>query len=236
MFNIPNLLTSLNLFCGILAIIVTITTQDIFLASCLIIISLIADFLDGFAARALKVASGIGKELDSLADCVTFGVFPGVVMTLLIGKSYSADFHWELGLPFVGIIICVFSALRLAKFNLDERQSDCFYGLATPANTIFVLSLWLIKVYYPDSYITQLFHKTEILLLFVPVLSYLLISELRLIAFKFKDFSWDKNKYRFIVVILALLLLGIFQLLALPFVVLMYILVSVTQNILEKAR
>ncbi|MFN0202137.1 MAG: CDP-diacylglycerol--serine O-phosphatidyltransferase [Bacteroidia bacterium] len=235
LLNLPNLLTSINLVCGVLAIINVVTSANVQLVAILIFTSLVCDFLDGFVARALKINSLIGKELDSLADVVTFGVFPAVLMCKLIGESTSASFAWnfESYLPYVGLIIAAFSALRLAKFNLDERQSDCFYGLATPANTIFVLSFWLVKSYHPTSALATFLQNTYLLIGLTLILSYLLISEVKLIAFKFKDFSWEKNKYRFMIMAVSVVLIAILGVLGIPFAMIAYIGISVLQNILE---
>lgn len=234
LFTLPNLLTCLNLTCGVLAII-SFCTGNQEIAPFLICISLVADFLDGFVARLLKINSPIGKELDSLADVVTFGVFPGVVMmTLLRDTLLFTGFEGIGYLPFWAIVwIPAFSALRLAKFNLDERQSDCFYGLNTPANTIFILSLWLVHHYQPEYLPAQ--NATAFWLLFAltPVLAFLLVSELKLLAFKFKNFTWQDNKWRFIVLIVGVILIASLGLLGIPLAVISYMLISLLSNFIK---
>ncbi len=228
LFTIPNLLTCLNLVCGVSAIIATCNrTPEV--AVFLVCISLIADFLDGFAARLLGVSSPIGKELDSLADVITFGALPGIIMVYLLAET-DADYEKMRAIPFyayLGILISAFSALRLAKFNLDERQSGVFYGLATPANTIFILSLWLIKYFHPDSILTSIFTTKIVLLIVIPVSCYLLISEIKLIAFKFKTMSLKDNFWKWLIIGVSVLLLLGFQLRGLLFVIPVYILLSV---------
>lgn len=237
LFTIPNLLTCLNLTCGVLAII-GFCTGNQETAPILIGISLVADFLDGFVARLLKINSPIGKELDSLADVVTFGVFPGVVMMYLLAETYpSGDFFKMREIPnlaFWAILwIPAFSALRLAKFNLDERQSDCFYGLNTPATTIFVLSLWLVHHYRPEYLPKE--NATVFWSLFVltPILGFLLISELKLLAFKFKNFTWQDNKWRFMVLITAVILIASLGLIGIPLAVISYILISLLSSYIK---
>lgn len=228
LFTIPNLLTCLNLVCGVAAIICAVH-REVEYASLLIGISLVADFLDGFMARLLKVSGPVGKELDSLADVISFGAFPGVVMVYLLAESktegtFAGEIPW---FAWSGLIIAAFSALRLAKFNLDTRQTDCFLGLATPANTIFILSIWIVKDHYPDTMIATFASQIYTLFAIIPIVSYLLISEVKLIAFKFKDLSFANNKFRFILMALCLVLLAVFRVKALPFLVPLYILVSI---------
>ncbi len=230
LFTLPNLLTCLNLTCGVLAIICFCTSKQE-AAPILVAISLVADFLDGFVARALKINSPIGKELDSLADVVTFGVFPGVVMLYLLAETYpSGDFFKLKEIPtlaFWAILwIPSFSALRLAKFNLDERQSDCFFGLNTPANTIFVLSLWLVHHFRPEYLPKENAIAFWGLFALTPILAFLLVSELKLLAFKFKNLSWQDNKYRFLVLIVGGMLIASLGLLGIPLAVVAYILIS----------
>jgi CDP-diacylglycerol--serine O-phosphatidyltransferase len=171
------------------------------------------DFFDGFAARMLKVSSPIGKELDSLADMVSFGLLPSLVMyKMLMGVSNS---NW---VPFVAFLIAVGAALRLAIFNVDETQSDSFKGLNTPSNTLFITSLPLLG----SSLSTWV--QTEWVLLGITIIfSWLMVSPIRFFAFKFKNFSWGDNKIRFTFLAASVLLLVIFQVSAIPFIILLYI-------------
>jgi CDP-diacylglycerol--serine O-phosphatidyltransferase len=238
--QIPNILTSANLFCGVLAI-VFVVLGEIRAVMLLVGLSLMFDFLDGMVARLLKVHSPLGKELDSLADMVSFGVLPGFIMARLIRQAQGFDMLPEAGYSLfdepptflIAFLIPVFSALRLAKFNLDERQGDSFYGLPTPANTLWVLSFWLMTYFYPKDWLGQLLQQDWLLMGLSIVCSFLLVLEMRLIALKFKSWSWEGNRFRYLLIILSLLLLAFFQLRALPFTILVYILLSAVQNLLD---
>jgi CDP-diacylglycerol--serine O-phosphatidyltransferase len=180
------------------------------------------DFFDGFAARMLKVSSSIGKELDSLADMVSFGVLPAMTMYHWIDSTAGANLY-----VYVSLMIAVFSALRLAKFNVDARQTDTFIGVPTPANALFITSL----VFLPDSIKAVVFTApalTGITFLF----SLLLVAPFELFALKFKDFSWGNNKMRFTFLALSVFLLVLFKAGALPFIIISYILISLGSRIL----
>lgn len=181
-------------------------------------------FFDGFAARLLKVSSPIGKELDSLADVVSFGVLPALVMYKLIGANTSIG--W---LPYLAFIIAAFSAVRLAIFNVDETQRDSFKGLNTPANTIFITSLPLLP---PN--VGSWLYQDWLLILITVVFSLLLVSRIEIFAFKFKNYSWADNRMRFTFLLLSVLLIGLFQVAALPLIILLYIGLSIGNNVLAK--
>ena len=212
--QIPNLLTCANLFSGCIGIVYAFN-GDLKMVAFFVIISGIFDFFDGFAARLLHVKSVIGKELDSLADVISFGFLPGVIMFQLLKINSPNDF-----LPYAGFIIPVFSALRLAKFNIDTRQTEDFIGLNTPMNTFFIISLpyllddiaWLSNVY--------------VLLGIILVVSYLLVSELKLFSMKINNLKWEPNKYKFIFLIISLVLLAFLKFAALPIILILYILFS----------
>jgi CDP-diacylglycerol--serine O-phosphatidyltransferase len=227
---IPNIITLGNLLCGCFAIIKTFE-GNLVLAAYLVGIALILDFFDGFAARMLHVSSPVGKDLDSLADMVTFGVVPGFIMLRLIAVSTT-----HACLPYCALIIPVFSCIRLAKFNNDTRQSDAFIGLPTPANAMFICAIPLIyHLNGPSSY--QQFHENPFVLCLVScVLSLLLVAPLTLIALKFKNFSWANNKMRFILIGLSGVMLVCFQFVAIPLVIILYILLSIVNNILLKKK
>ncbi|SJN17081.1 phosphatidylcholine/phosphatidylserine synthase [Sphingobacterium sp. JB170] len=213
--HIPNTLTCLNLFFGCIAVVYAFEKNIEVVFYC-ILISGICDFFDGMAARALHVKSTIGKELDSLADMVSFGFVPGVVFFMMLKDSTNLVF-----LPYLGFLVTVFSALRLAKFNVDERQSQDFIGLNTPMNTFFVLSLPFIGRDFPD-----LVYSPYMLILIVGMVSYLLVSEVRLFSMKLSSPSWEKNKFQFIFVILTVTLVVFLKFIALPLVLLSYIIFS----------
>lgn len=223
--HIPNALTCANLLCGCLGIVSIIKNYPVEPAY-FVWIACVFDFFDGFAARWLKVSSAIGKELDSLADMVSFGVLPAIVMYQWIDNT--ADIS---ALAYSGLFIAVFSALRLAKFNIDTRQSDAFIGLPTPANTIFITSL----TFLPDS-IKPFAFSAEALIGITIIFSLLLVAPLDLFALKFKNFSWADNKIRFLFLALSIVLLVILQAGALPFVILSYILISLVSRLLGETK
>jgi len=181
------------------------------------------DFFDGFSARALKVTSPIGKELDSLADVISFGLLPAVVMYKL-WPADSGEF-----LPFVSFSIAIFSALRLAIFNVDETQRDSFRGLPTPANALLITALPLQSGVVMD-WVTLPWVLITITLLS----SFLLVSPLELFALKFKNFTWQANKIRFTFLILSVLVLAFGQAPAIPLIIILYIGLSLGVQILSK--
>jgi CDP-diacylglycerol---serine O-phosphatidyltransferase len=230
--HLPNFITCLNLLCGCLAILMVFESELIY-ASYFIGTAAGLDFLDGFAARSLKAYSEIGKQLDSLADMVSFGAAPGFIMySLLRTSAIQHVFHnnnFNFYLLMIVFIIPVFSALRLAKFNIDTRQTDSFIGLPTPANAIFIASLPLILAFQPlifDCRIVTLFNP-YVLIGFSILMSFLLVSELPLFALKFKNMKWNDNKPQFIFLILSLLMLIIFRFIAIPLIVFLYIIISI---------
>lgn len=227
--HIPNLLTCGNILFGCIGIIFSFQKNLDYAAYC-IGIAAIFDFLDGFVARLLKVSSPIGKELDSLADCVTFGVLPAfMVYHLLILAEGGQPTLLNGYLPYTALIIAIFSALRLAKFNVDTRQSDSFIGVPTPANAMLIGSLPLILKYTP--HYADIILQPIVLVVVAVVMSLLLVAELPLLALKFKSFAWRGNEIRFIFLGISVVLLVFFKFLAIPFVILCYIALSVVHNV-----
>lgn len=227
--HLPNAITCLNLFCGCLAIYFGFQGNLVY-AAYLVGLAAVFDFLDGMLARLLKAYSEIGKQLDSLADMVSFGVVPGVMMFQLIASSLQNQPEFfgvpATVLPFFGFLITIFSALRLAKFNIDTRQTTSFIGMPTPACSIFVSSLPLILTH--DSFGLSPYILSPLGLIFLTVLlSYLLIAEIPLFALKFKNLTWKDNSIRFIFVIMAAVLAFAFQFTAVPFIIALYILLSI---------
>lgn len=213
--HIPNFITSLNLFSGCIAALL-ILDVNYSLALVFVLASGIFDFLDGMVARLLQVQSPMGKELDSLADVISFGLVPSLIVFTLM-QQQGGTLSW---LPYVGFFIVVMSAWRLAKFNVDERQATDFIGLNTPMNTFFILSLPFIQELYP-----HLFNPI-VLVLITLVSGVLLISEIRLFSMKLSGFSWKENKYRFLFLIFSLLSLLFLKVLAIPLVLVFYFLFS----------
>lgn len=211
--HIPNAITCANLFSGCIGSIYAFN-GDLKTVAFFVILSGVFDFFDGFTARLLNVKSDIGKELDSLADVISFGFLPGLVMYQLLLNSNAGY------LAYAGFIIPVFSALRLAKFNIDTRQTEDFIGLNTPMNTFLIISL----PYLQDR--TTLINNIYFLLGLILLLSYLLVSEIKLFSMKINNLSWAPNKYKFIFVILSIVLLAFLKFAAIPIILILYILFS----------
>ena len=223
--HIPNFITSLNLFSGCIGTIFAFN-GDLKTAAFFVVLSAVFDFFDGFVARLLNVKSEIGKELDSLADMISFGFLPGMVMFQLITQSLNQTSSFTNTdlisyLPYLAFLITVFSALRLAKFNIDTQQSVDFIGLNTPTNTLFIVSLAFVKEDYP-----LLMGSTALLLAITFLMSYLLIAEFRLFSLKFTSTKWVENQYKFIFLILSGLLILILQFVAIPIILVLYISLS----------
>jgi CDP-diacylglycerol---serine O-phosphatidyltransferase len=238
--HIPNSITLLNLVCGCLAIISTFH-KTFELTAILVIIAAVLDFFDGFAARMLKVHSEMGKQLDSLADMVTFGVVPGFVMYQLIifdigsNQAYIGPNEPVWYLAYVAMLIPVFSAYRLAKFNIDTRQSDSFIGLPTPANALFICFLPMLMI--PEgNVIAELLLKPYVLIILCVVQSYLLIAELPLIALKFKQFGFAGNEWRYCLIICSFILLIVLKQKAVPLIIILYVILSLLQNSFSKTQ
>ncbi|TAF97495.1 MAG: CDP-diacylglycerol--serine O-phosphatidyltransferase [Cytophagia bacterium] len=220
LFTLPNLMTCGNLLCGCVGITAAFR-GDLLLSSMLIGLAAVLDFGDGFVARWLKQQSELGKQLDSLADVVTFGVLPACMVFQLIERSTDELPHLPSYLAFV---LAAFSALRLAKFNIDTRQSDSFIGVPTPANAILVASLPFILRHNP-TFEPWIINET-VLLVYVFVMSFLLVSELPLFALKFKSFGWRGNELPFSFLAISLVLLVLLHFVAVPLIIALYIALS----------
>jgi CDP-diacylglycerol--serine O-phosphatidyltransferase len=213
MLNLPNALTCANLFSGCIGIVVCFN-GNLKYAAYFVILSGIFDFFDGMAARALKINNGIGKDLDSLADVVSFGFLPGAILFHLF-KASDAPHHY---FPYIGFVITLFSALRLAKFNTDTRQTVDFIGLNTPMNTLFIVSLPYVSDYHP-----QIIGNWVVLTIITAISSYLLVSEIKIFSLKFSNLKWSENKIKFVFMILSLALFAWQQFVALPIILILYI-------------
>ena len=220
--HLPNFLTCCNLLCGCIGIVFALENRNI-PAAYFVWAACIFDFLDGFTARSLKVSSPIGKELDSLADVVSFGLLPAVV----IYKFWNADAGDYL--PFLSFSIAIFSAIRLAIFNIDDTQKDSFRGLPTPANALLLSALPLQAVFLQE-WLSNPWVLTTIIVLS----SWLLVSPVELFALKFKNFNWQENKIRFTFLILSVLVLAIWQAAAIPLVIILYIALSLGVQVISK--
>lgn len=226
--QIPNTLTLFNLMLGVAAII-HVLNGGLVLAAILIAIAALFDFLDGFAARLLNVKSEIGKELDSLADVVSFGAAPAVFLFTAIKNNPSPGIFEGLNesLAYVALLIAAFSGYRLAKFNLDLRQTDSFLGLPTPANAIFIIPISLFATGALNTdfvFIQWIASNIWFQLLIIPVSCWLLISEIPLFSLKFKQgFGFKANRVKYIFLILSLLSILILGWAGIPAVILIYI-------------
>lgn len=223
--HIPNFLTCSNLFCGCIGV-VFVLNGNLTSAAYFVWVACVFDFLDGFAARMLKVSSPIGKELDSLADMVSFGLLPAMVMYVMLQDSNSYGYGY---LPYFAFSIAIFSAIRLAIFNIDETQSDSFKGLPTPANALFITSLPLLT-----GNIAIALFEPWILCAIVAISSYLLVSGIPLFALKFKNFSWKENKIRFTFLVLSAVLLAVLKIAAIPVIILLYVTLSLGVRAVSK--
>ncbi len=273
MFNIPNLFTAANMLCGFVSIILALFGR-IDLAPLFILAAVVFDFLDGFIARKMNLQGELGKQLDSLADMVTFGIAPGIIMLVMIviGIDFSALLSKESGtsfqntelsyyafiqiwdwiqaliygvpndfnasikfLPFTALLIPFFAMFRLAKFNLDKRQSDRFRGVPTPLTTIFFLffplyfSFNLNQWEHQENWILMLFDCYTLSVITV-LFSVLMVTDIPLISLKFKTWTWNENKFRYILVGSSLIIIPLFWIWAILIIVFLYLLLSLIEN------
>jgi CDP-diacylglycerol--serine O-phosphatidyltransferase len=246
MKQIPNLFTLLNLFFGCCAVVfvlqngITIASSDdgaqfvimpeeIWMASLFIALAAMVDFLDGFVARLFKAASEMGKQLDSLADLVSFGVAPSLIIYHFLRLSYAReenglDVSWWLLTP--AFIIACAAAYRLAKFNLDTRQQFGFRGIPSPANGLLIASLPLIYWHSGSETLINLFQNKWLWYALIIVLSWLMVSDLPLMALKFKDFSIKSNLPKIILLLVAVVAAILWKWMAVPLVFVAYIALS----------
>ncbi len=224
--HIPNAITCTHLFCGCIGVFFAFNGQLEY-AAYAVFIAAFFDFLDGMAARLLKVHSEIGKQLDSLADVVSFGVLPSVIILHLFNLSdaSSGNLVWWY---FSAFFIAVFSALRLAKFNIDTRQTNSFIGLPTPASAMVAASLPLILNQGNASFTGIILNK-YFLVSYIIINCWLLVAELPLLSLKFKNLSLKENIYRFVLLVFAVVCLLIFKFAAIPVIIIFYIILSIIQ-------
>ncbi|WBX74549.1 CDP-alcohol phosphatidyltransferase family protein [Tenacibaculum pacificus] len=241
--HIPNLLTLGNLLCGTIATIFAIKGDFIGVAV-LVVLGIIFDFFDGFVARMLGVQGELGKQLDSLADMVTSGVVPGMVMLQLLVNALDVDAAGYFGidtygatgssLPYIGLLLTLGACYRLANFNIDTRQSDSFIGLPTPAMALFVISLPLIAEFGKQQFFIDLIMNQYFLFAVTAVLTFLMNAEIPLFALKFKSFGFKENALKYIFLLLCVLLLIVLKFVAIPLIILIYVVFSIVNN-LKKA-
>ncbi|MEA3317054.1 MAG: CDP-diacylglycerol--serine O-phosphatidyltransferase [Bacteroidota bacterium] len=232
--HIPNSITSLNLLTGCVSIVLAFEGH-LLTASYLVFLSAIFDFLDGMTARLLNTYSEMGKQLDSLADVISFGLVPAVLTFNIIKGNYQnfnlLEFSFlELLLLFSPFIIAVFSGLRLAKFNIDKRQTSSFIGLPTPANAIFFASLIITSNIYPESFIATIINNRYILIAIIVFFSFMLVAEFPMFSLKFKNLKFTKNKIRYFFIGISVILLISLHTIAIPIIILFYIILSAINN------
>lgn len=239
--HLPNFVTLLNLFSGCIAVIFAVNGNFI-AAALFVFLGIFFDFFDGLLARKLNVQSPLGIQLDSLADVVTSGVVPGIIMYKLISltidapdygaysDSWNSIFHWQgfkmSVIPLIGLFIPLASAYRLAKFNIDEDQQTFFKGLPVPANTLLILSLPLILEYQNSDIMNTIIINKWFLIGLTVLSCYLLNSNIKLFALKFKDWSFKSNAVRYIFLMLSVVFLIVLQFAAIPLIIVLYILLS----------
>jgi CDP-diacylglycerol--serine O-phosphatidyltransferase len=279
MFNLANLFTAANMLCGFVSIILTLAGR-IDIAPFFILGGAVLDFFDGFIARKLKIAGPMGKQLDSLADMITFGVAPGILMLVMIilgidisslipaedgARVYQNDLSYFVYfqvaawfqalvyevpnnfdasikfLPFVAMVIPFFSMFRLAKFNIDENQSDKFIGVPTPLNTIFFLFFPLYFAYnlqnwgHQPKFIHALFDCYTLSAISV-LFSLLMVSNIPMIALKFKNWTWKDNYFRFSLIGISLIIIPLLTFWAIPIIVFLYLFLSLIENYQTKKK
>ncbi|MBT8395297.1 MAG: CDP-alcohol phosphatidyltransferase family protein [Bacteroidia bacterium] len=243
--HVPNIITLLNVFCGSAAAIFAANSNFI-MASIFVFAGIFCDFFDGLVARKLSVQSELGIQLDSLADMITSGLVPGIIMFKLlslvvnpsdafINEEWNSYLNWSginaSMLPFLALLIPMSSAYRLAKFNLDEDQQDHFIGLPTPANTLLIISLPLILEFQNNEIMNYIILNKWFLIAIILVSSYLLNSKIDLFALKFKDWSFKSNSVRYIFILLSIIALITLKFAAIPMIVIIYIVMSLLRNL-----
>jgi CDP-diacylglycerol--serine O-phosphatidyltransferase len=239
--HIPNTITLLNLLAGLLALIHAFNGNynEAFSLVCL---GIFFDYWDGFFARIWKVQSPIGLQLDSLADMVTSGVVPGLVMYKMLADiqenqsqyNLTEDTYYMGVVPYLGFLITLASCYRLAKFNVDTRQTDSFIGLPTPANALLIMSIPMIQFHSEFEWLVDFLSNPYVLVGVTVLSSYLLNAEIPLFSLKVKSFSWEKYKMQVVFLILSLILIVLLEFIAIPIIILLYVILSVVNNTIFK--
>lgn len=233
---IPNLITLGNLFCGLLAI--TFVFDDFYELTLLFVsLGIFLDFFDGLFARILNVSGELGKQLDSLADMVTSAVVPALVMLKMLLNCFSYQYSngiitasVEMFFPYLGFLLALGACYRLAKFNIDTRQTSSFIGLPTPAMSLFVVSLPVIQSQTEIIFLKDLLSNYYFLIAITFLLTFLMNANLPLFALKFKKITWKNNEFKFLLILISVALLILLKLAAIPLIILFYILLSVIKN------
>jgi CDP-diacylglycerol--serine O-phosphatidyltransferase len=232
MKHIPNIVTCLNLFAGCLSCVMTLKYGNYVGAFLFITLAALFDFLDGFTARMLKAYSPIGAQLDSLADLVSFGVAPGFVVFSFLTTA-TENFSYGNSIPYLAFLIPVFSAIRLAKFNIDTRQTSSFLGLPVPADALFWSAL--IPAIFPHLENNEILFS-GIIVVCIIVFCLLMVSELPMFSLKFKHYNWPGNQWAYSLIILTLFLTSLFQFFGICLSIVCYILLSLTKHWVQSRK
>ena len=233
--HIPNIVTLGNLFCGTLATMFAVGGY-FEMTALFVALGIFLDFFDGFFARIFKVSGELGKQLDSLADMVTSGVVPGIVLFVLLESNQQAsyeintEFKVSMGLPLIGLLVTLAACYRLAKFNLDTRQSESFIGLPTPAMSLFIVSLPLVQMHSDINFVKDLIGNNYFLIGIGILFSFLMNSELSLFSLKFKNYGIKENLFKYILITLSIVLIVAFEYLSVPIIIMSYVILSMLKN------
>lgn len=245
--HIPNAITALNILSGSIAVLFAVS-GDLIFAALFVFLGIFFDFFDGLAARLLEAQSEIGLQLDSLADVITSGLVPGIVMFQLLNLAFVGHMQtltdtfsqdgWNIGienyLPLFGLLVVIGSAYRLAKFNVDTRQTSGFIGLPTPANALLILSLPLILEYQYSPLAETIILNKWVLMALTVISCILLNAEIHLFALKFKTWDFKTNILRYIFLMVCVALLLLLKFLSIPLIIVLYIIVSLVENSMKK--
>ncbi len=238
---IPNTITLLNMFSGCIAVYFA-SIHRLDFAAFFALLGIFFDFFDGFFARLFNVQSELGLQLDSMADMITSGVVPGMILFQLLKKSHLVEDYFPISFPstvaldyisFLGFAVTLASGYRLAKFNIDTRQTSSFIGLPTPANTLLIISLGLIYYLQPQSVIASWLTNTYVLLILIGFSSYILNAEIPLFALKFKTWNFKQNWMRYLLIVVSLAMVLLFKYTGILITILFYVLLSVIINSLN---
>ena len=233
--HIPNVVTLGNLFCGTLATIFAVSGH-FEMTALFVVLGIFLDFFDGFFARVLNVSGELGKQLDSLADMVTSGVVPGIVLFILLGNNQQlpydihSEFKISMGLPLIGLLVTLSACYRLAKFNLDTRQSESFIGLPTPAMSLFIVSLPLVQIHSDIDFVKDIIGNNYFLIGITILFSFLMNSEFHLFSLKFKNYGVKENLFKYILILFSIILLITIEYLAVPVIIISYVILSMLKN------
>jgi len=220
--HIPNFLTLCNLLSGTIGI-VTVFEGSLIYGAYFIWLGAVFDFLDGFSARLFNAYSDIGKELDSLADMVTFGVLPSLTVYRFLSGYFPIDSFW----PYISIIPVLFSALRLAKFNIDTKQKEIFIGLPTPANAFLLSGLPFISHLRLFHFISPPFYTIPTVL----IASLLMVSSVEFISLKFKNLKFRENRYKFTIIFAGIIFISILKTEGISIAIIAYVFISIIKNL-----